>query len=93
VLGSPELCDLSRWVIASGQAMFTPGLNGFSYGVGPVVGRKAVSLVSTQDEQLLLRFRLGLPAHPPPLPLARGIAAAQSWNQAARALSYRQQAA
>jgi hypothetical protein len=59
-------------VIPSGQAMFKPGLDGFSYGVGPVFGGKAVTLVSTQREQLLLRLCLGLPAHAPPLPLARG---------------------
>jgi hypothetical protein len=60
------------WFVASGQAMFKPGLNGFSYGVGPVLGGKTVSLISTQREQLLLRLCLGLPAHPPSLSLARG---------------------
>jgi hypothetical protein len=59
-------------VIASGQAMFKPGLNGVSYGVGPVFDRKAIGLVPTQREQLLLRLCLGLSAHPPPLPPARG---------------------
>jgi hypothetical protein len=59
-------------VIASGQAMFKPGLDGFSYGVGPEFGGKAVTLVSTQREQPLLCLCLGLLAHPPPLPLARG---------------------
>jgi hypothetical protein len=59
-------------VIASGQAMFKPGLNGVSYGVGPVFDRKAIGLVPTQREQLLLRLCLGLSAHPPPLPPAHG---------------------
>jgi hypothetical protein len=59
-------------VIASGQAMFKPGLNGVSYGVGPVFDRKAIGLVPTQREQLLLRLCLGLSAHPPPLPPTRG---------------------
>ena len=59
-------------VIPSGQAMFKPGLDGLSYGVGAVFGGKAVTLVSTQREQPLLRLCLGLLAHPPPLPLARG---------------------
>jgi hypothetical protein len=32
--------------------MFKPGLNGVSYGVGPVFDRKAIGLVPTQREQL-----------------------------------------
>ena len=59
-------------VIPSGQAMFKPGLDGLSYGVGAVFGGKAVTLVSTQREQLLLRLCLGLSGHPLPLPLACG---------------------
>lgn len=34
-------------VIASGQAMLKPGLDGISYGVGPVLVGEAVTLVST----------------------------------------------
>jgi hypothetical protein len=41
--------------------MFKPGLNGVSYGVGPVFDRKAIGLVPTQREQLLLRLCLGFP--------------------------------
>jgi hypothetical protein len=41
-------------VITSGQAMFKPGLSGVSYGVGPVFDRKAIGLVPTQREHLLL---------------------------------------
>jgi len=59
-------------LIATSQAMFKPGLDRFSHGVGPVLGGKPVTLVSTQSEQLLLRLCLGLSGHPPPLPLARG---------------------
>jgi len=53
--------------------MFKPGLNGVSYGVGPVFDRKAIGLVPTQREQLLLRLCLGLPAHPPPCRLPVGL--------------------
>ena len=59
-------------VIASGQAIFKPGLNGVSYGVDPVFDRKAIGLVPTQREQLLLCLCLGLSAHQPPSPPARG---------------------
>jgi len=41
--------------------MFKPGLNGVSYGVGPVFGRKAIGLVPTQREQLLFRLCLVFP--------------------------------
>ena len=59
-------------VIASGQAMFKPGLKGVSYAVGPVFDRKAIGLVPMEREQLLLCLCLGLSAHRPPLPPARG---------------------
>ena len=59
-------------LIAASQTMFKPGLDGLSHGVSPVFGGKAVTLVSTQSEQLLLRLCLGLSGHPLPLPLACG---------------------